>query len=91
VPLYLEPSVLSGSVCAPPSKSAMQRAVACAGLARGESILTRPSFCDDALAALRVAEALGASVERTTDRVRIRGGLKQGARRALKALTLLCA
>jgi 3-phosphoshikimate 1-carboxyvinyltransferase len=62
----------------------MQRAVACAGLARGETTLTRPSFCDDALAALRVAEALGASVERSADRVRIRGGY-EGRRAAAEA------
>lgn len=78
MPLYLEPSALSGSIGAPPSKSAMQRAIACAGLARGDTLLTRPSYCDDALAALRVAEALGASVERSADWVRIRGGITGG-------------
>ncbi len=81
MPLYLDPSALSGSIHAPPSKSAMQRAIACAGLACGESILTRPSLCDDSLAALRVAEALGASVERATSHIRIRGGFKGKGRR----------
>ena len=64
---------MGGSMKAPPSKSAMQRAVACAALARGDSVILNPSFCDDAIAALGVAEAMGARVERQSDRVAITG------------------
>lgn len=76
MPLWIEPSTASGLVRAPASKSAMQRAVACAGLADGRSVLTNPSFCDDSLAAMDVARKLGAAIERRTDSVVIFGGLR---------------
>jgi 3-phosphoshikimate 1-carboxyvinyltransferase len=47
---------------APPSKSMTQRAVAAALGAQGESCIVNPSDCDDALAAVEIAEALGAKV-----------------------------
>lgn len=71
----VSPSMVAGRVVAPPSKSAMQRAVACAAMADGVSTITNPSLCADAIAACRVAEALGASVTRYDDRVVVRGGL----------------
>ncbi len=72
----VRPSTISGSVKAPPSKSVMQRAVAAALLDERESRLRSISDCNDGVAALRVAELLGASVMRSGDEVRIRGGLK---------------
>jgi 3-phosphoshikimate 1-carboxyvinyltransferase len=51
----------------------MQRAVACAALAKGDSVILNPSFCDDALAAMGVAEVLGARVQKQADRVAISG------------------
>jgi 3-phosphoshikimate 1-carboxyvinyltransferase len=73
MPLWIEPASVGGSIKAPPSKSAMQRAVACAALAAGNSVILNPSFCDDALASLGVAEVLGAGVRKQTDRVEIAG------------------
>lgn len=73
---YVYPSEIKGTIAAPASKSVMQRAVASALLARGESLIVNPSFCDDSVAAMRVAEGLGASVKRNSDCVLIRGGLK---------------
>jgi len=78
----VEPSAVGGRVRAPASKSAMQRALACAAMAPGVSTLTNPTWCADSLAAMRVATALGAAVERFDDRVIVRGGLfgaSQGA------------
>ena len=72
---YVYPSKLSGTIAAPASKSMMQRAVAAALLAQGESILFHPSFCNDSMAAMRVAEGLGATVEKTPDKVIIHGGI----------------
>ncbi|MGB4572372.1 MAG: 3-phosphoshikimate 1-carboxyvinyltransferase [Rectinemataceae bacterium] len=66
-------SHVGGSVRAPASKSSMQRAIACALLAEGESTLRNPSFCDDSLAALSIAEALGARMERMPQALRITG------------------
>ncbi|MBU0929335.1 MAG: 3-phosphoshikimate 1-carboxyvinyltransferase, partial [Spirochaetes bacterium] len=75
----VEPSPVRGSVRAPASKSAMQRALACAAMAAGESVITNPTWCDDSLAAMRVVEALGATVDRREDRVLVRGGLSGAA------------
>lgn len=76
---YIYPSKISGAIAAPASKSVMQRAIAAALLADGESIISHPSFCDDSVAALRVAEGLGASIRKTADEVIIRGGIKPAA------------
>lgn len=70
----VQPGCVSGSIEAPPSKSMMQRAVLAAALAEGESEILNPSFCDDALAALAVAETLGATVRKTNESVMISGG-----------------
>lgn len=70
----IEPSSIVGTLAAPPSKSMMQRAVAAATLAPGSSVLLNPSFCNDAVAALAIAEGLGAKVRRGDTTVRIRGG-----------------
>jgi 3-phosphoshikimate 1-carboxyvinyltransferase len=64
---------VGGSVSAPASKSSMQRAIACALLAEGESVLLSPSRSADCLAALGVARALGAIVEDRGDAFSIRG------------------
>jgi 3-phosphoshikimate 1-carboxyvinyltransferase len=64
---------LGGAIRAPASKSSMQRAIACASLAEGESLLSNPSRSADCLAALRVAAGLGAAVEWRAGRVAIRG------------------
>lgn len=69
------PSEPSGTVRAPASKSEMQRAVAAASLADGQSLLVNPSYCDDSKAALEVAQALGSKVSRFSDCVLINGGL----------------
>ncbi len=72
---YVYPSKISGKISAPASKSVMQRGVAAALLAEGESVLMHPSFCNDSVAAMGVAEGLGASVVRNSDSVIIRGGI----------------
>ncbi len=64
---------LSGAVDAPPSKSHTQRVVAAACLARGTTVIERPSDCDDSAAALGIARALGCAVARDGDTVRVTG------------------
>ncbi len=51
---------------APSSKSIMQRAIAIAILAEGRTSIKNPSFSDDSLSAIRLAGALGISVQFTT-------------------------
>jgi len=74
-------SRLEGVVDAPPSKSHMQRAAAAALLAEGITVLRRPSLCDDAKAALRAIQALGADVDDSGPDVRIRGGFRPQTRK----------
>jgi 3-phosphoshikimate 1-carboxyvinyltransferase len=65
------PGTINGTVTANPSKSAMQRAVAAALLSNGKSIIRNPGLSDDCLAALDVAEKLGATVIRTAEQIEI--------------------
>ena len=59
----IKPSVISGDIIAPASKSSMQRACALALLAEGEVILNNPGKSNDDLAALDIIQKLGASIE----------------------------
>jgi 3-phosphoshikimate 1-carboxyvinyltransferase len=71
-----EGQVISGVVKAPSSKSAMQRYVAGALLSEGVSQILSPSFCDDSMAAIAIAKALGAKVTISSEVVVVRGGFK---------------
>ena len=59
----IHPSVVSGQLTAPPSKSAMQRACAAALLCGGETILHQIGRSKDDIAALEMIMALGAHAE----------------------------
>jgi 3-phosphoshikimate 1-carboxyvinyltransferase len=74
--LIARPSVLSGTVTAPASKSHMQRLIASALLANGESWIRNPSDASDAWAALSAAAGLGAEAEVGETAIRMVGGLK---------------
>ncbi len=67
------PSFARGSVSAPPSKSMAHRALICAALAKGESILSPISLSQDMLATMDALSALGASFVRRGDTVRVQG------------------
>jgi len=67
------PSEISGEICAPPSKSMMQRVVALAALADGQTTITNPSFCNDSLAAIGIVKGLGAIAQTETEKVSIEG------------------
>ncbi|GAC1594674.1 MAG: 3-phosphoshikimate 1-carboxyvinyltransferase [Ginsengibacter sp.] len=58
----INPSLISGSVTAPASKSAMQRACALALINNGKTTLSNPGKCNDDLAALQVIQDLGSLV-----------------------------
>ncbi len=55
-------SEVSGSIDAPASKSAMQRACALALLNNGTTLLYNPGISNDDKAAIEIIKALGASV-----------------------------
>ncbi|GEO10846.1 3-phosphoshikimate 1-carboxyvinyltransferase [Segetibacter aerophilus] len=63
----IKPSVLTGSVIAPASKSSMQRACAAALLSEGASEIINPGKSNDDLAALDVIQKLGARVVENED------------------------
>ena len=67
----ISPGSINGTVTANPSKSAMQRAVAAALLSNGKSIIRNPGLSNDCLAALDVAQKLGATINREADYIEI--------------------
>ncbi len=69
------PSAVDGHIQAPPSKSAAQRAIAIATLAKGTSVIIRPGDSDDVMAATDVSRTLGASVEQWGRNLHIAGGI----------------
>jgi len=69
----IHPSSYGGSLQAPSSKSYMQRAVAIALLADGETQIENADFCKDSLAILKIASQLGAKVKISGDTVSILG------------------
>lgn len=77
--INVAPFKVTGSVKAPPSKSMMIRAVVAGMLAKGTTIIRNPSFCDDARAAINVAQSLGAEIDLRVDHIKITGGIKPGS------------
>ena len=78
--IKIRPSVLRGKVTAPPSKSMCHRLLICAGLAQGESLISNVSYSEDILATLDCLSAMGATIEKGEDFVKIKGTLpKRGA------------
>lgn len=71
--VVFEKSRLSGTVKAPPSKSAAHRLIIAAALAAGQSEIRGIEYSEDISATLDCAEALGAKIERGDDYVRIDG------------------
>ncbi len=63
----IQPSIISGKISAPASKSSMQRACALALLAAGEITILNPGKSNDDLAALDIIQKLGATVNENTD------------------------
>jgi 3-phosphoshikimate 1-carboxyvinyltransferase len=63
----VQSSQLSGTITAPASKSAMQRACAAALLKGGKTVLHNPGVSDDDKAALDIIQQLGAKVEQQGD------------------------
>lgn len=70
----------------PASKSFAQRAILCAALAKGRSVLDGYSPCGDSEAAIRVAEAIGAKVSREGSTLTIEGSGATAASLSLETL-----
>ncbi|GAA4748031.1 3-phosphoshikimate 1-carboxyvinyltransferase [Flavisolibacter ginsenosidimutans] len=65
----VSPTQVKGTVTAPASKSAMQRACAAALLKGGKTVLQNPGVSNDDEAALDIITQLGANVQRVNDTV----------------------
>lgn len=71
--LTVYPGRLSGALCPPPSKSLAHRAVICAALAQGESVLEDVEPSQDILATVQGMRALGAELHWVEGGLRVRG------------------
>lgn len=63
----IQPSLISGELYAPASKSSMQRSCAAALLTNGVTTITNPGKSNDDLAALDVIQKLGATIQTIDD------------------------
>lgn len=71
--ITVKPGFLSGTVDAPPSKSAAHRAILCAALSQGTSEIKNIAYSQDILATISAVRALGATVEESGDTLTITG------------------
>jgi len=69
----VHPSVLSGAITIPPSKSHTIRALLVAALAAGDSVIRCPLLKGDGASAMRAAASLGATVEADGEDVYVTG------------------
>ena len=69
----ITPTLLSGDVTPPPSKSQAHRLLIAAALSQGESIISNVAYSQDILATLDCLEGLGAQITREEDFVRLEG------------------
>lgn len=68
------PTIIQGEIKVPASKSYMQRAIAISLLSNGKSTLLNPTYSNDSLAAIDVAQKLGAKIIKSDNSVEIIGG-----------------
>ena len=71
--IKITPQRLCGTVSIPSSKSVTHRALICAGLAEGKSILSGISFSDDITATVSALEQLGTKFEIDGDNITVYG------------------
>ena len=71
--IIVSPGLLSGNVVAPPSKSAAHRAILCAAMGEGTSIIRHIAFSQDIEATISAVRALGAEVTNDENALMIKG------------------
>ncbi len=69
----IKPSTLRGSLQAPPSKSMLHRAIFCAALSKGKSVIRNFATSKDIEATLNIAKALGANIKIKGSQLTIEG------------------
>lgn len=81
------PSHASGEICALPSKSFLHRALICASLADGESIINNVVLSDDVKATVNCLVSLGAEINVVDNRAYVKGA---GNNKRLLSSQLFC-
>lgn len=71
--IKIYPSKANGEVIIPPSKSIAHRAIICASLANGTSIIKNISYSDDIVATIKGMELLGADIAKEGNTLTIKG------------------
>lgn len=71
--IIITPNKLKGNVRIPPSKSMAHRAIICASLSKGESIISNIDFSEDIIATMEGMKALGANIKVENDKLIING------------------
>ena len=74
--IKIEPSNLRGDISAPPSKSVSHRALICAGLADGESVINNIIFSEDMKATINGLSSLGSKFNMHKNSVSVVGNNK---------------
>ncbi len=69
----IKPTKLKGDVVIPPSKSLAHRAIICASLARGRSVVSNVSMSDDIIATVDCMRNLGANIISHGDKLEVVG------------------
>lgn len=69
----VSPSVCSGHVVIPPSKSMAHRAIICASLAKGKSVISNVAYSQDIKTTIEGMRLLGAKIEMKEDSVIVEG------------------
>ncbi len=67
------PSVVTGSIKPPSSKSFLHRAIICASLAEGKSVINNVNYSVDVLATINAFKALGVQIDSYPDKLEITG------------------
>ncbi len=71
----IKPSLINGSIKAPPSKSMTIRAAAAALLSPGKTQILSPSQCQDAQTAFQIIQDLGATIQLIPQGIKVKGGI----------------
>lgn len=67
------PNQLTGEVLIPPSKSYTHRALICAGLSKGRSIINNPLFSDDTMMTINALRTFGVTININTNYLEVFG------------------
>ena len=81
--IKITPSFLNGNIIVPPSKSISHRALICAALAEGDSILHNVLDCEDTHATIDALTALGAEIKYGRETASVKGITKPEASAAI--------